>query len=360
MNVKFKFIQSKKGIYSVRFFIRGQKYQTTLDTMERSVANQRAAEYLEKVVREIDLGVNTVRSITKSYLNFIKDKTYYKDEVHRMEVLDKKLGSKKLTDLNKEMCRNFFFDLTRNPSPHTKRMMSETTKRAYLVSYKSLFTFAMRDGKIDFNPFDIFPKGKGPKYQRKGREFSILELKNLTKVLKDINKDKSKSKLWRQFYHFFNIIMYSGARPKEVYHLRWSDFNILDDERVQFIVSAEISKNRKMRKVELPKWVWDELVNIKKIEGYDSKDYVFDLVRRTSDVYGGKMWGIVRAKAGVVEGRLYDIRHSYITQRVRDNANYKALSEQVGHSSSQITLDIYTHTSDADRKALVNKVKKIG
>jgi len=360
MNVKFKFLKSKgREIYSVRFFIKGVRYQQSLDTDDRREAEDKAHEYLNKVLRQLHLGVNSLSSVIDSYLNFIKERSYYTNEKFRLEQLLNNFGDVPMVDLTREMCRDFYLELVRQPSTKTGKMLCETSKRAYLGTFKALMNFAISDGKMDSNPFNIYAKGKGPKYERKGREFSLLELQQLMKTLKSIKDNKTKSLLWRQFYYFFMLIMYSGARPKELFHMKWMDFSILDENRVKFIIHKEISKNRKMREVEIPKWVYDDLTNIKKLTGYESPVYVFDLKRRDSDVYS-KKWVEIRKMAGVKEGRLYDTRHTYISQRMHDGVNPKALSEMVGHSSTQITLDVYTHSSVEDRKKLVGKVKKIG
>lgn len=361
IEVNQNFSQGKKGLWSVRFYIGKEKYFRGLKTKDRQEANKRADEFVREVMRELRLGVNSLGTVIDSYLNVQKDKTTHDADKFRFNVLLDKLGDIPMSKLTREGCQNFFLDLIREPSPRTGKLMTSTTQRAYLVSYKGLMNYAIDNGKIDFNPFNFYKKGQAPKYKPKGREFSEAEIGRLVKTLKEINKTKTKSLLWRQFYYFFLLMYYSGARERELLHLKWNDFQIVDEKRVKFTILEQYAKNREARNVEIPKWVWDELSTITKLSEYTSKEFVFDLARRSSDVFGGKMWRIVKEKSGVTEGRLYDVKHTYISQRVRENVNPVALKEQVGHSlTSKITHDVYTHSSDADRKVLVGKTKKIG
>lgn len=52
-------------------------------------------------------------------------------------------------------------------------------------------------------------------------------------------------------------------------------------------------------------------------------------------------------KAGVKELSMHDLCHTMATRYCeRLGANYKALSEMLGHKSTQITMDLYVHNTD--------------
>ncbi len=360
MTVKIKFIQGKRGGYSCRFFINRHRFYKSLKTNERKEAEIRAIDFKKQVMRKLKLGAYTLSSLIDSYLFANKDKTTYITDKHRFDLLLNALGDIPLLDLTREGCRTFYLDLIRKPSDRTGRMLTENSKRSYLVTYKALMNFAIEEGKLDFNPFNLFKKRQGPRYMPRRRELTESEIALLTKALGEIAQDKTRSLLWRQFYYFFILLCYSGARPKEISYLKWSDFSVVDKKRVHFIVRALMAKTKQMRRVEIPRWVWDELSQLKQLPGYNSTDYVFDLVRRASDVYGGIKWRQICLKTGITDARLYDLRHSYISQRVREKVNPVTIAEQVGHASPHMTLDNYSHSSDYDRKSLIEKIRKVG
>lgn len=360
MAVGIKFFKGKRGGYSCQFFINRQRYYKSLKTNERNEAENRAVEFKKQVIRKLKLGGNTLSSLIDSYLFVNKEKTTHDTDEYRLNLLLEKMGDIPLTDLTKADCRLFYFNLIREPSPRTGKMFSEASKLSYLTTYKALMNFAIEEVNFDFNPFNLYKKGKGPQPQNAGREFTPLEISLLHKTVNKISQDKNRTLLWRQMYFFFFMMYHSAARPKELYHLKWADFSIVDTSTVQFIIPAHIAKNRKARNVFIPKWVWKELGNIKKLDGYSSQIYVFDLKRRSSDVYGGRMWKKLREEARIANGRLYDLRHTYISQRFREGVNKKTVMEQAGHSHFDVTYDTYLHSSQDDRRNLVSKVKKVG
>jgi len=58
----------------------------------------------------------------------------------------------------------------------------------------------------------------------------------------------------------------------------------------------------------------------------------------------------ILAKAGLPHIRLYDLRHTCATLLLLDEVPAKVVSERLGHSSIQITLDTYTHVLPAMQK----------
>jgi integrase len=360
MAVGIKFFKGKRGGWSCQFFINRQRYWKSLKTNERDEANNRAVAFKTKVLRKLRLGGETLSCLIDSYLFANKEKTTHDLDESRLNLLLEEMGDIPLTNLTKADCREFYLNLIREPSKRTRKMLSENSKLSYLTTYKALMNFAISDEKLDFNPFNFFKKGQTPRYQKRERELSKLEISLLTKALRKISLDNKRSLQWRQFYYFFLLLGYSGARPKEISHIKWNDFSVLDKNRIQFIVSVEISKTKRMRKVIVPRWVWDELVRVKKLKGYDSSEFVFDLERRKSDVYGGSKWRQVCKIAGVLNARLYDLRHSYISQRIREGINPVTVAEQVGHASTQMTLNNYSHSSDYDKKSLIENIRKVG
>ena len=49
------------------------------------------------------------------------------------------------------------------------------------------------------------------------------------------------------------------------------------------------------------------------------------------------------ASAGITKVRLHDLRHSHASHALRAGVHPKVVSERLGHGSSAITLDLYSH-----------------
>jgi integrase len=67
-----------------------------------------------------------------------------------------------------------------------------------------------------------------------------------------------------------------------------------------------------------------------------------------------KLFDAAVNNAGVPRLRLHDVRHTWATMALRAGVHPKIVSERLGHSSIQITLDIYSHiTEEQDREAAI-------
>ncbi|MCC8047239.1 MAG: site-specific integrase [Clostridiales bacterium] len=62
-------------------------------------------------------------------------------------------------------------------------------------------------------------------------------------------------------------------------------------------------------------------------------------------------------RAGVAHHNFHNLRHTYATNCVENGVNTKILSENLGHSNVNITLQLYVHPSMSAKKAEVNKLK---
>ena len=79
-----------------------------------------------------------------------------------------------------------------------------------------------------------------------------------------------------------------------------------------------------------------------------SEDYVFSSTRRTA-LEGrnvSRMFTATLKRAGLPPIRFHDLRHTFASLLIANGAHVKFISEQLGHASSQITLDRYGHLLD--------------
>lgn len=63
----------------------------------------------------------------------------------------------------------------------------------------------------------------------------------------------------------------------------------------------------------------------------------------------------ILAKAGIREMRLHDIRHTYASILLSRGESPVYVKEQMGHSSIQMTVDIYGHLIPSSNRGAVNQ-----
>jgi len=64
----------------------------------------------------------------------------------------------------------------------------------------------------------------------------------------------------------------------------------------------------------------------------------------------------VLQKAGLRESRFHDIRHTYASLLLSDGVAPVYVKEQMGHSSIQMTVDIYGHLIPSSNRGAVNRL----
>lgn len=164
-----------------------------------------------------------------------------------------------------------------------------------------------------------------------------------------------------------------GLRRGEALALRWEDVD-LDAKQVyihhsalcanleSFTISETKTKSSR-RLLRLPDYVADVLrvrLDVLKErrktlgESYNQLDLVcFREIGQpfTSNVLCYQFNDVLK-NAGLPSIRFHDLRHSFATQMLRDKVPYRVVSAILGHSSSQLTLDTYSHvTADMQESA---------
>lgn len=72
-----------------------------------------------------------------------------------------------------------------------------------------------------------------------------------------------------------------------------------------------------------------------------------------------RWWTLARDGYGLSGFTLYELRHTYLTLLAESGVHPKVMQELAGHSSSQITMDIYTHVNLEAKREAVDMVGKI-
>lgn len=159
------------------------------------------------------------------------------------------------------------------------------------------------------------------------------------------------------------IALLTGLRRGEVLALRWCD---IDWERRLLSVRQALSQSKggihfkspktatSRRTVSMSPMLIEVLkkhrINQTKNRWKFKEDYApLDLIIAEED--GSPMrpqrfsdrFRALIGKAGVTKVRLHDLRHSHASHALRARVHPKVVSERLGHSSSSITLDLYSH-----------------
>lgn len=143
-----------------------------------------------------------------------------------------------------------------------------------------------------------------------------------------LNYAKSNSK----YYHYFLFYFYTGCRPKEIYQIKYCDLNF--EKRIVFIDGTKTHTSKRTIPMFTPLLV---LQNDK----YKPTDNLFKSTQKT---LREELKRILKAKE-INENQftLKSMRHSFATRLFEKGINDKIRSAWLGHSSTNMTNNVYTH-----------------
>lgn len=173
-----------------------------------------------------------------------------------------------------------------------------------------------------------------------------------------------------EYYPFFLMVARTGLRLGELLAVRWGDI----DFNSRFIWVRQSyrrgqftpPKNGKDRKVDMSDQLTATLKGLltqRKREAFQKGlGEVHELVfHRGSGApieqnYIRRVFKRILRKAELREIRLHDLRHTFASLLLRQGESPVYVKEQLGHSSIQITVDIYGHLIPGANRGAVNKL----
>lgn len=259
-----------------------------------------------------------------------------------------------------------------------QRYLSNLTESHETITIRSIrarmsvfFEFAKTAGYIQKNPVRAvkMPKDSKP---RKMRILTTSEVQGLLDVAKTYSyrqqpRDPQEKLMARQNYMIVLIAAITGMRQGEILALQWTDIDA--DARV-ITVRASLqnipqttdgggrrrvtTKTGKTRRVyissdlaqEVKDWKQQQDEYAKKFRGLfrNSENFVFTNTKGSavdSTRFAARAFRPMLRAAGIEGVRFHDLRHYTASWMISQGVPIRAVSEQLGHASSDITLRIY-------------------
>ena len=171
------------------------------------------------------------------------------------------------------------------------------------------------------------------------------------------------------------LLLRTGMRIGEALALRWGDvdFNrrFIHVQRGLSRKKIETPKGGKSRRVDMSQQLAETLAAYRiecKRKGFalglgDAREYVFTNERggfiAPSNWRKRVFWRALE-KAGLRRIRIHDLRHTYATLRISKGDSITDVSNQLGHYSVKLTLDVYNHWLPGGKKDQVDGLDSLG
>ncbi len=176
------------------------------------------------------------------------------------------------------------------------------------------------------------------KEEKNERHLSPAEFARLGEVLRDVEESGEEDPF---FIALVRLLIFSGARLSEVRTAKWSYF----DKGAQLLRLPD-SKSNKSKTIALGAPALSILAGLPRIKG---NPYIIPGKRPGQPFVGvQKPWQRVRAKAGIENCRIHDLRHSFASVIVNRGDSLFMVGKLLGHADVK-TSARYAHLDDNPR-----------
>ena len=293
--------------------------------------------------------------------DYIKESTYANYSNIVFNHIIPKLGKYYLSNLNHKIIQNFLIELFKNGKKRGEGGLSEKTIKDITIIIKGSLKKAINEDKLKHIELTFnYPKTNNEKgicvltkyEQNKLRDYVLENLSN-----------KSIGIL---------ISLYSGIRIGELCALKWGDIDfkkrsLIINKTIQRIYIKDKEKNISKIVITTPKTknanreipINKNFLEILKQLKSTNNSYILTgtdkfIEPRTYRKYFNKVLKIVKMK----HFNFHSLRHTFATNCISLGIDYKTVSELLGHSNVNITLNLYVHPRLSQKKKCIDLICK--
>lgn len=320
---------------------------------EASMLNSTKEESSDLTVPElIDLYLETKKhEIRESTLK--KNAQILNRYIRPLNVKLKKLTSKQLVSWKNDI---------------SSRNLSFTMKKNIYGAFRGLLNWAVTVGYLDKNP--LIKIGNFRDAYQKKKEILFYTQEEFIKFIREV-KVISEERNYNDYYVFFALAYFTGARKGEIHALRWTDYR---DGKIT--ISKSISQKlgngdretppkniNSNRTVEVSRPLADILdehfKQCKQYSGFNESYHICGGLHPLRDTSVENVNKEAAKRAGLHHIRIHDFRHSHASLLANNDINILEISRRLGHSDIATTLNVYSHFYPAEESKATSILDKI-
>jgi integrase len=225
-------------------------------------------------------------------------------------------------------------DIEKYKRGHQSQVSNATVNRE-IACLKHIFTKAIEWGIVQKNP------GKKAKLLReRNTRLRYLEEEEI-KRLYDACAEHLKP--------IVTVALNTGMRKEEILNLKWKDLDFRS--RIIYILDTKNSERG-----EIP---MNDIVHKALLAARKRPDVPWVFCKKDGERYGNvrKAFEGARKRAGIVDFRFHDLRHTFASHLVMAGVDLKTVQELLGHRSFEMTLR-YAHLSPEHKKVALDVLEK--
>jgi len=323
-------------------------------------------EQKERELRgQIELGLNVSDKLTvrqwseiwlKTFKTDIANNTYVRYSGIVRNQINPVLGDILLSNIRLNMLQKLINDMSEKYAPATVKKTKDILHQ--------MFQQAVRSQYIPVNPAENIVT---PKFYQKNRETIPAEhIKNIVEFCRDY-----------KYGAFIMTLLYTGLRRGEILALQVKDIDFVNGsisvtKSVEFLCNApnlkvpKTPKSIRMIPILVPLFPYLEKITAGKREndfvftGYDGNLYTKSSIQRLFKAfnrdYNRYISSLNNQADETVSYTMHQFRHTFCTMMYDAGVDVKTAQDILGHSSVNVTLDIYTHLSREKKNINIDKM----
>lgn len=295
----------------------------------------------------------------ENYKTTVKPSTFENVQSKVEKMTEEHFKEMKLKKITVAYCQRVVIELSKNYILYNH----------YLSVINRIFKYAVLMDVLNSNPFDKVIKPKSRQTQRKGNFLTKEELKEFLKL--------AQTATLSYFFPLVHLMSYTGLRQGEALALKWSD---IDFENKKITVNKTAVRIKEKQTLQTPKtknskrvisidpntlsilksWKKDQIkIYFKNGKHFEGDDNFIFTNQRADWVHIHNF--IPYFKRFVTDHKLkpitpHGLRHTHASLLFSAGVEPKNISDRLGHSTVQITLDLYTHITEEQRTDTVEKL----
>ena len=299
----------------------------------------------------------------------LADSTYQRDLQDIRRILPA-LGNYKLTDLRKEVIREFYEEMRRSPRLDGRGNLSEKSVEGLHNTLCGILSAAVDEGYLTHNPAWRCYKPKGQKKER-----PVADEETVKKLITAFEGQRMK------YETYFKLVLATGLRRGEACGLKWSDINwrkrTIHVQRgvVKLSHQESITKDPKTSSGDRMVYLSKEMCQLLKAwrkecewdreqtanETVDEEDYLFRQPNGkpmcpSTFTYRFKL--ILKANNLPLDLSVHSLRHTNASLLISQGVDVRTVASLLGHAQASTTLDIYAHAFDKNKRKAQEKLGK--
>lgn len=296
---------------------------------------------------------------------FVKESTCSTYAAHLENHILPLLGEHTCDEITAECLQNSILQWLDNGRKDGTGCLAEKTVKDIVVILKACIKYGAKNGYLPYRDIDLaIPSKKG--CHKKISIFSVREQKLIANAVSNSLSNKTGGIL---------ISLYTGIRIGELCALKWSDIDFLNKtisisktlQRLYFrdeegngytkIIITPPKTTTSVREIPISSKL---MKTLKKLCPDNCDSYVLTNTEKYIEPRTYRnFYSRFLHNLNIRKLKFHCLRHTFATMCIESGADYKTVSELLGHANTNITMNLYVHPSLEQKRKCVELLDKI-